>query len=444
MRPETRYAKSGDLHIAYQVVGEGPFDLVYVPGWVSNVEVAWEEPRVARFLERLAAFSRLILFDKRGTGLSDRVPDDALPTLEERMDDVRAVMDAIGSERAAIFGWSEGGSMSMLFAATYPERTRALVLAGTFAKRLAAPDYPWAPTPDAREAWLREIETGWGGVVDLAVLAPSVASDESFRRWWSRYLRQSASPRAAALLGRMNTHVDVRDILPVIRVPTLVLHRVGDRDAHIEEARYLAAHIRDARLVELPGDDHLPWMEDPDRMLDEIQTFLTGVRPVREPDRILATVLFTDIVGSTERAAALGDQGWRGLLERHHAAVRRELERYRGREIKTTGDGFLASFDGPARGVRCAAAIRDAVREVGLEIRAGLHTGECEVLGNDLGGVALHIAARVMALAAPGEILVSSTLRDLVSGSRIAFADRGSYVLKGVPGEWNLLAVDTV
>jgi pimeloyl-ACP methyl ester carboxylesterase len=444
VRPETRYAKSGDVHIAYQVLGDGPLDLVYVAGWISNIEAGWNEPRYAHFFERLASFSRVILFDKRGTGLSDRVPENELPSLEVRMDDVRAVMDAAGSERAAVFGMSEGGSMSMLFAATYPERTRALVLAGCFAKRLHSLDYPWAPTLEERERWLASVEETWGTAADLADLAPSVADDPVFRQWWAGYGRQSASPRAAVALGRMNTHIDVRDVLPTIRVPTLILHRVGDRDVNIEEARYMAARIPGARLVELPGSDHLVWTDNADRLLDEVEEFLTGARPVRDPDRVLATVLFTDIVRSTERAAAMGDQGWRMLLLRHDAAVREEIDRHRGRAIKSTGDGFLATFDGPARGIRCAAAIRRVVREMGLEIRAGLHTGECEVLGDDLGGVALHIAARVMAHAAPGEILVSGTVRDLVSGSGIAFADRGRHTLKGVPGEWALLSIEHV
>jgi pimeloyl-ACP methyl ester carboxylesterase len=442
MPPETRYARSGDVHIAYQTIGGGPFDLVYVPGWVSNVEACWEEPRYARFLARLASFSRLILFDKRGTGLSDRVPDTALPTLEQRMDDVRAVMDAAGSERAAVFGTSEGGNMSVLFAATYPERAIALVLAAVYAKRLQAPDYPWAPTPEERERWLDRLKNEWGGTVDLETLAPSVIGNGAFERWWAGYLRQSASPHAAVALGRMNTYIDVRDILPAVRVPTLVLHRTGDQDVSIEEARYIAARIPGAKLVELPGRDHLIWTEGSDQLLDEVEEFLTGERPATELNRLLATVLFTDIVGSTERAAEMGDQSWSDLLTRHHALIRRELDRFRGREIKTAGDGFLAAFDGPARAIRCAVAIRDRIAELGLAVRAGLHIGECEVMGDDLGGIAVHIGARVAGLAGAGEVLASSTVKDLVAGSGIAFADRGAHALKGVPGTWQLFAVE--
>ncbi len=441
MLPETRYARSGDVHIAYQVVGEGPTDLVFVPGWVSNVEVLWEEPRVARFLERLASFARVILFDKRGTGLSDPVPEDGLPTLEQRMDDVRAVMDAAGSARAALFGFSEGGSMSVLFAATYPERTLALVTFGIFASRVWSEDYPWAPTPEQREAWLSLIERDWGRDADLATLAPSVAEDAAFRRWFGRYMRLSASPRAAVALGRMNTRIDVRDVLPTIRVPTLVMHRRDDADARVEEARYIAARIPGARLVELDGADHLVFTGDADAVLGEIEEFLTGARGGTDADRVLTTVLFTDVVDSTRRAAELGDRAWSELLERHHALVRRELARFRGTEVGTTGDGFLATFDGPARAVRCAAAITAAVTALGLRVRAGVHTGEVERRADDVRGLAVHVGARVCALAGPGEVLVSRTVRDLVSGSGLAFAPRGSHALKGVPGEWDLFAV---
>ena len=440
MGPPTRYARSGDVNIAYQVIGEGPFDLVYVPGWVTNLEYGWESPLVARYYQRLASFSRLILFDKRGTGLSDRVPNTELPTLEQRMDDVRAVMDAVGSERAAVMGHSEGGNMCVLFAATYPDRTIALVTFGIYVKRIPSPEYPWAPTPEERQRWLRRLEEEWGGVVDLEDLAPSLALDPGFREWWSTYLRLSASPSAAVALGRMNTQIDVTAILPSVRVPTLVLHRVGDRDIRVEEARYIAEHIPGARLVELPGDDHLPWTPDMDVALDEVEGFLTGsIRPP-EPDRVLATVLFTDIVDSTARAAHLGDRRWRETLQAHQGVVRRELERFRGREIKTTGDGFLATFDGPARAIRCAFAIRDAAHRAGLEVRAGLHTGECETMPDDIGGIAVHIASRVVTEADRGEVLVSRTVKDLVAGSGIEFEDRGSRSLKGLDAEWQLFA----
>ncbi|HTS21151.1 MAG TPA: adenylate/guanylate cyclase domain-containing protein [Casimicrobiaceae bacterium] len=440
MPPETRFARSGSVHIAYQVVGEGPLDLVYVPGWVSHVELAWEEPTLARFLERLASFSRLILFDKRGTGLSDRVPDSQLPSHEARMDDLRAVMDAAGSKRAAIFGFSEGGSLAALFAATYPQRTTALVTFGIFAKRLRSEDYPWAPTPEQRERDYEVVARDWGGAMDLANLIPSRIDDEAFTRRLATYLRRAASPGAAVALLRMNSQVDIRAVLPTIRVPTLVLHRIGDLDANIEEARFIARRIPGARLVELPGDDHLPWVGDQDSLLDELQEFLTGVRPIADVDRVLATVLFTDIVGSTDTAARLGDRAWRALLGSHHAMVRKELERFRGREVNTAGDGFLASFDGPARAIRCAFAIRDGARSLGLETRAGLHTGEVEQAGNELHGIAVHIGARVASAAGAGETLVSSTVKDIVAGSGIAFADRGLHALKGVPGEWRLYA----
>ncbi|HEV8339220.1 MAG TPA: adenylate/guanylate cyclase domain-containing protein [bacterium] len=442
MPPQTRYAKSGALNIAYQVVGDGPIDLVCVPGWVSHVEEAWEIPALARFLNRLASFSRLILFDKRGTGMSDRVPIDALPTLEERMDDVRAVMDAAGAERAALFGFSEGGNMSILFAATYPQRTIALVTFGVFAKRLRSPDYPWAPTWEERQRDIALVEREWGGEMDLSTLAPSHAGDDAFMRSLATYLRRSASPGAAAALLRMNTFIDVREVLPAIRVPTLMLHRVADRDASIEEGRYMASRIPQVKFVELPGDDHLPWVGDADTVLDEIEEFLTGMRPVPEPDRVLATVLFVDMVGSTERAAMLGDRRWRDLLQAFHALVRRELTRFRGREIDSSGDGFLASFDGPARAIRAAVAITRATPELGLQVRAGLHTGEAEVMGEKLGGIAVHIGARVAALADPAEILVSSTVKDLVAGSQIAFRERGTHGLKGVPGTWQLFQID--
>jgi pimeloyl-ACP methyl ester carboxylesterase len=440
-RPETRYARSGDTNIAYQVVGDGPLDLVYVHGWVSNVDLMWDEPSYARFLERLASFSRLILFDKRGTGLSDPVSIGELPTLEQRMDDVRAVMDAAGSERAALLGHSEGGNMSILFSATYPERTSALVLVGCYAKRIRSHDYPWAPVWKDRVREIEETERTWVDPDLVRSLAPSRASDDTFLAWMTRYFRAAASPKAAAALLRMNSMIDVREILPTIRVPTLLLYRAGDRDVLVEEGRYIASRIPGGRLVELPGGDHLMWTDETGTLLDEIEGFLTGVRRGPEPDRVLATVLFTDVVGSTERAAALGDRAWRNLLERHHAAVRGELQRWRGLEVDTAGDGFLATFDGPARAVRCGHAIVGAVRELGLEIRVGVHTGEVELVGEDVRGIAVHIGARVAALAEPGEVLVSRTVADLVAGSGLRFADRGEHELKGLDGRWRVLAL---
>jgi class 3 adenylate cyclase len=440
MASETRYTKSGDLHIAYQVVGEGPFDLLHIPGFVSNVEAMWDEPLLARFLRRLASFSRLILFDKRGTGLSDRVPNDRLPTLEERMDDLRAVLDAAGSEQAALLSHSEGGNLAVLYAATYPERTRALVTTGMFAARVWSPEYPWAPTPEQRERTIEALEREWGTPSPLVDLVPSRANDRAFMERFAAYARRSASPGAAAALMRMNTEIDVRAVLPTITVPTLVIHHTDDRDANVEEGRWIAAQIPRARFLELPGEDHLPWVGDQDRLLDEVEEFLTGARPVREPDRVLATVLFTDIVGSTQRAAELGDRRWRELLEVHESAVRRELARYGGREVDTAGDGFLATFDGPARAIRAACAIRDSVRGLGIELRAGVHTGECELANGKVRGIAVHTGARVAALAGPGEVLVSSTVRDLVAGSGISFEERGEHELKGVPGTWRVYA----
>jgi pimeloyl-ACP methyl ester carboxylesterase len=420
--PETCYAKSGDVHIAYQAVGEGLLDLVLLNGAASNVELVWELPEAAHFLTRLSSFSRLILFDKRGTGLSDRAV--GTPSLEERMDDVRAVMDAIGSPRATLFGMSEGGPMSMLFAATYPERTHSLVLYSTFA----------VPARERFEERLERVEQDWGAGALLDRWAPSKAADEGFQRAWARYERQSASPAAMVALLRMNREIDVRHVLPTIRVPTLVLHRRDDGSQPIENGRYLAGCIPGAKFVELPGADHLPWVGDGDGIADEIEEFLTGSRSgAVEPDRVLATVMFTDIVDSTRRAAAIGDREWRRLLGSHDAAVREEITRFRGRAVKNLGDGFLATFDGPARGVRCAAAIAARVRRLGIEVRSGLHTGEIELTEDDVAGIAVHTAARVAELAESGDVLVSSTVRDLVAGSGLAFEDRGSHPLKGLP-----------
>jgi pimeloyl-ACP methyl ester carboxylesterase/class 3 adenylate cyclase len=438
MRAETKYARSGNVNIAYQVVGDRPLDLVLVPGWVTNLEIFWEEPSAARFLKRLSSFSRLILFDKRNTGLSDRTAD--IPNLETRMDDVRAVMDAVNCERAALFGYSEGSSMCMLFAATYPERTRALVIVGGFARRVRAPDYPWGPTLEDRNSFGEEIVREWGGSVGLEKRAPSVAGDERFREWWARFLRLGASPGAAAALMRMNAEIDLRHVLPAIRVPTLIVHNRGDRTIPVEYGRYLADRIPGAKYVELTGDDHIPFVGNGDAILGEIEEFLTGIRQGSEPDRMLATVMFTDIVDATRRAEELGDRRWRDLLEAHHALVREELRRFRGREIDTAGDGFLASFDGPARSILAALEIVNGVRRLGLEVRIGLHTGECEVIGPKLGGIAVHIGARVAAQATAGEVLVSSTVKDLVAGSGIQFIDRGMRTLKGVSGDWRLFA----
>ena len=436
---QTRYATASDgVSIAYQVLGEGPRDLVWVPGWISHVEAAWDEPTMARFFERLASFSRLILFDKRGTGLSDRVIDTQLPTLEQRMDDVRTVCDAVDSERAALLGVSEGAPMCLLFAATYPGRTTGIILFGGYARREQTSDYPWGVSPEEQAAFLAEIERDWGGPVGLDVRAPSKLGDGRFRDNWARYLRMGASPGAVLALTRMNAEIDVRPILETIRVPTLVLHRSGDRVIPIEAGRYLAERIPAASFIELAGEDHLPWIGDAGAVLGEIEQFLTGVRTQPEPDRMLATVLFTDIVGSTQRAAELGDTAWTDVLKAHHARIREELERYGGREMRTTGDGFFVLFEGPARAVRCALALVEAVRPLGLEIRAGLHIGEVELAGDDIEGLAIHIGARIAALAGTGEVLVSRTIKDLVVGSGLTFHDRGMHALKGVSEEWQL------
>lgn len=439
--PPIRYAKSGDVHVAYQVFGDekSGLDLVFVPGFVSHLEAATEEPSLARFFRRLTSFARVTLFDKRGTGLSDRTG--RLPLLEERMDDIRAVMDAAGVERAALFGVSEGGPLTLLFAATYPERVQSIVLYGTAARVLSAPDYPFGADPGRTREFARGMEEGWGTGVALSAWAPSVGGDAQFRRWFARFQRLSASPADARTLIESLADVDVRSVLPTVNAPTLVLHRSGDRMFHVETARYLAEHLPDARFVELPGADHLFWVGNQDEVLDEAEEFLTGTRGASDPDRVLATILFTDIVGATQHAAELGDTGWRGLLDAHDALVRRELERFRGGEIKNTGDGFVASFDGPVRAIRCAQAIVAGARQLGIEIRAGLHTGECEIRGDDIGGVAVHLAARVSELSGAGEVLVSRTVTDLLAGSDLVFDDRGEFALKGIPGTWRLFAV---
>jgi class 3 adenylate cyclase len=440
--PQVRYARSDEISIAYQTVGSGDLDLVLVPGWVSNLDALWRDPGCVRLFRGLASFARLIIFDKRGTGLSDRVSESALPTLEQRMDDVRAVMDAAGSQRAALLGVSEGGPMSALFAATYPERCAGLIMYGSYARWIQEPGYPWAPTREWHTRAAQAFEQQWGKPLGLDLFAPSRVDDEGFREQWAAFLRAGASPSAAVALLRMNIEIDVRPILPAIRVPTLILHREGDRLIQVECGRYLAQHIPGARLVELPGSDHLFFVGDVGNLVDETQEFLTGARREPELDRVLATVLFTDIANSSEHAVELGDRRWRELLERYYSVVRAQLERFRGRELDTAGDGFFATFDGPARAIRCGCAIREALGELRLAVRTGIHTGECEVMSDKVGGIAVHTAARVLAKAEPGEVLASQTVRDLVAGSGLKFDDRGVHALKGIPGEWRLFAAE--
>jgi pimeloyl-ACP methyl ester carboxylesterase len=438
--PETRYAKSGDVNVAYQVFGEGPTDLVYVWGWISHIDFQWSDPTIASFLRRLASFSRLIMFDKRGVGLSD--PVGAAPTFEERMDDIRAVMDAVGSERAALLGFSEGAALSVLFAATYPERTTGLILydgvvVGSLVEN-GLPDPRWLES----SMGILDTVDRWGEGETMRWIAPTLAENQAARRFWGMFERASASPGMARALWEAVQHADVRAALPTISAPTLVLHHV-DTLIPTSHGKLAAELIGGARYVELPGRDHLPGAGDPEAIAGEIEEFLTGARPGASPDRVLASVLFTDIVDSTRRAAELGDSAWSQLRERHDALTRAQLKRFRGREVKQTGDGFLASFDGPARAIRCACSIRDEVRELGIEVRAGIHTGECELVGGDLAGLAVHVAARVGAAAGANEVLVSGTVKDLVMGSGIGFVDRGREQLKGVPGEWRVFAVGT-
>ncbi|HEX8176240.1 MAG TPA: alpha/beta fold hydrolase [Pyrinomonadaceae bacterium] len=439
--PETMYARSGDVNIAYQVIGDAPLDLVFVMGWVSHMEYFWREPAFARFLLRLASFSRLILFDKRGTGLSDRVPINELPTLEQRMDDVRAVMDAIGSERAALCGISEGGPMCSLFAATYPEKTIALVMIGTYAKRLRDEEYPWAPTPEERAHFFEEISAHWGGPVGIEERAPTMAQDAQFREWWATYLRMGASPGAALALTQMNAEIDVRQVLPSVRVPTLVIHRTEDKCLKVEEGRFVAKRIPGAKFVELPGQDHLPFVGDQDSILDEVEEFLTGVRHGIEPDSVLATVLFTPILGMKEGGEKPGEKRWEELIGRLRSHIGKEIEWFRGREIDMVGNRPLAIFDGPARAVRCAVAIVEYCSRLGVQMRAGLHTGECDIVDGKVGGLAAEIGVEVASKAATGEVLVSNTVKDLVAGSGITFEDRGTHTLSGALGEWRLFKV---
>jgi class 3 adenylate cyclase len=436
--PETRYARQGDLHLAYQVLGEGPPDILMLDQWASHVEAQWDVLPMASFRERLASFGRLIMFDKRGAGLSDPVPTSTLPTLEEWADDVSTVLDAAGSERAVVIANLGGGLLGTTFAAAHPERVASLVLVDCWARYLKADDYPIGGPREGVDRATEEVETGAGHGLMIDLFAPSLVHDELVRRAWARYERQATSPGMMKAVVRLMYESDVRSVLPAIRVPTLVIQRSGAERFGPPFGRYLADHIEGARYVELPGADSLIWAGDQSATLDEIENFVTGIRPAPEPKRVLATVLFTDIVGSTATASELGDARWRRLLDEHNHVTRRQLERFGGRQIKTVGDGILATFDGPARAVRCAAAIRDGVGELGLQLRAGLHTGEIELEGEDIAGLAVHIGARVSALASGGEILVSSTVKDLVAGSGLAFEDRGSHQLKGVPGEWRI------
>jgi class 3 adenylate cyclase len=440
-QPHTSYALNGDVNIAYQVIGDGPLDLLFIPPFVSHLDLYWASPEIAAFLRRLASFSRLIVFDKRGTGLSDPVAE--VGTLEDRMEDARAVLDACDSKRTALFGLSEGGPMSLLFAATYPERTMALVMFGSYARLLTGEGYFrefHIPFQERLDAFRDAIENHWGEGEMMAMFSPSAAENAYALRGFGTFERAAASPAMVLAQQRFGEELDVRQTLPIISMPTLVMHRTDDV-VPVEYGRYIGQEVPGARFVELAGNDHLPWDGDSHAVLEEVEEFLTGVRHGAEPDRMLATVLFTDIAGSTERAAKLGDERWRRLLESHDELVRRLLTAFRGREIKTLGDGFLATFDGPGRAIRCACAIREDVGELGVEVRAGVHTGECEVIGSDIGGMAVHIGARVMSRAAPGEVLVTGAVRDLVVGSGIEFADRGTHSLKGVPGEWQLLEV---
>jgi len=452
--PETRYATSGDLRIAYQAFGDGP-DLVWVPGWVSQLDLYWEEPALARFLRRLATFARVVVFDRRGIGLSDRVTMGSLPTLEQRTDDIRAVLDDLGVEKAAVLGQGYGSPIALLFAATYPERTSSLVLYSPNAKGgLRTDDYPWGSTAEQQEAWVERSTRMWGtnefAAEWLARLAPSAAGDDRTIEWIARVLRAAGSPAASRTLSEMNAATDVRAILPHVHVPTLVLVREAaktpkggvDVDA-VAEARWIAEQMPNASFVVAPGRDYLPWVGDQDALVDEIAEFVTGDRPVREPDRVLLTILFTDLVGSTERVAELGDLRWRELLEDHNEAVRRVLARYGGREIDRAGDGFLATFDGPARAVRSALAIVSELASLHLDVRAGVHTGEVEIVGEGIGGIAVHIGARVAALGIAGEVLVTRTVKDLTAGSGIEFQGRETHALRGVPGDWELFAANT-
>ncbi len=442
MQPETRYARNGDISIAYQVIGDGPIDLVLFGTFVSHVELIWENPDAADFLQRLASFSRLIIFDKRGVGMSDPMTLMAPPTLEERLGDVKAVMDAAGAEQAALFGSSEGAQLAALFATTYPERTRAIIMLSSFARIRRSDDYPIGIPSEVLEQTTEFLTGHWGEPGNLELVLPSVCDDEHKVRWWSQFFRRSSSPGAAVAQIRMNADVDVTDLLPLVQAPTLVLHAEDDQWIRADAGRFLAERIGGARYVELSGGDHLPYAALGPRVAEETQAFLTGTRPAIHTQRVLATVLFSDIVGSTERAVVVGDQRWRAVLEAHNRDVRRQIERFQGWGVRSTGDGFIALFDGPAKAIQCAGAMREAARAHGLEIRIGIHTGEIEKRADDeVAGIGVHIGARVAANAGPGEILVSGVVPSLVVGSGLDFVDRGVHELKGIPGIWQLYSV---
>lgn len=438
MRPRTYYAKAGDISIAYQVTGDGPVDLVRVPGWISHLDYDWEYPPQARLIERLSKFSRYIRFDKRGTGLSDR--EVGYPTLEQRIEDMTAVMDAVGSKRAVLFGSSEGGNMCVLFAATFPERTTGLILHGSQARGEWAPDYPWAPTKEETAKVLAEMERDWGGPVNLSDGAPSLANDKMAQEWSAAYDRFAAGPKAAINMWKLGTEVDVRDILPTIRVPTLILHKQHDKWIKLEESQYLASHIPGAKLIVLPGLDHVTWGDGQDRLVAEVEEFVTGTRPQNIPERALLTVLFTDIVDSTQIASERGDRQWQDLLLKHHDVARGLFRNHGGTEIKSTGDGFLTTFLGPTPAISCAKALHERLQPLGLHIRAGIHIGECNLRDGDISGLAVHLASRLLSHAGQGEIVVSRTVKDLLVGSQFHFDDKGSVVLKGIPGDWQIFS----
>ncbi len=441
MDPEIHYARSGEVSIAYQVIGDGPRDLLLVPGWVSHLEVFWQDPSCRQFMERLASFCRLIRIDRRGTGLSDRIGGPA--TLEQRMDDVRATMDAVGSESASLLGISEAGPMCLLYAATYPERTDSLILANTTAA-FVGNDYEGSATRESLAAFFDRVEESWGTGLSARVLTPSSKDDPEVVRAWARLERNSVSPRDARRLFALLEETDARHVLSSISVPTLVLHSKGDRACPVAGGRYLAEHIAGARIVEFDSDDHVPWhLDNSDLFLPEIEEFLTGTRGATEPDRVLKTVMFCDVVESTQRAVELGDRAWGEVLDRFYETIRTALKTWRGEEIDTAGDGFFAAFDGPARAIRCAVSIRDALSQADVPVRVGLHTGECELIGGKLGGVAVHTGARVAGAARPNEVLVSSTVKDLVAGSGLRFEDRGQHELKGLPDRWQLFSAST-